>query len=68
MPPRLLRLKNKKSGLRLLENLFFDGTYFHFSYKNLQFKPLYLFTPENNDVPYSTDFFEKVIFVSTKAT
>jgi len=32
MPPKLLRLKNKKSGLKRLKN-FFNELYFHFSYK-----------------------------------
>lgn len=59
MPPKLLRLKNKKSGLEVLKNFFFLVEHISTSaIKNLQFKPLHLFIPENNDVPYALAFGE----------
>lgn len=67
MPPKLLRLKNKKSGLELQKNIFLVEHISTSAIKSLQFKPLHLFIPENNDVPYSFAF-GRVIFVSAEAT
>lgn len=58
MPPKLLRLKNKKSGLELQKNIFVVEHISTSAIKSLQFKPLHLFIPENNDVPYSFAFRE----------